>query len=583
MSHRRRPNVAAVAFRSLGTQGGDGPVRRLGDRGGAVAAPSQPPVVHLGLDRRRQRGALRPAGVPAVGPLVARPAHRLGPRMVRRLPPLHLLLRPAGPVRRAGQLRHPLRTGLQMDHRARVGPAPGGGLGHGAPLRHAACRSRCVGRPDPVLPLRLHVHHLRGEPLLHPGGGVLLLFSIVLALVFLGLVARGLRTGQYRGWAAVTLGACILAHFVPALFALLGAAFLVIMEMLPDRIRPRDSWHAHPADRVVPQVLNRREALWWGVSTVGIGGLLVAFWWVPFGAEQAYTTSMGYQNVHTFVAILFPQADWWALILAGISAAAAFALRSRFGILMTALAVSAALAVIFDPQGSLYNIRFLPLWFLPVYLLVGWGIATAVTEVIDFWERPRRGAAPLAVAVPPPPPPSSQADLLGDPELRRARSSWPTAAVVGPLVALVVALGVVVTPFVLSYSDMQAIGITPGPNQVSNWAAFNYSGYQGKAAYPEYRALVETMERVGATHGCGQAMWQYDPSLNRFGTTMALMLLPYWSDGCIGSMEGLLFESSATTPYHFLNQAELSVSPSDPWSGWTTRRSTFPRGSSTSS
>jgi len=71
------------------------------------------------------------------------------------------------------------------------------------------------------------------------------------------------------------------------------------------------------------------------------------------------------------------------------------------------------------------------------------------------------------------------------------------------------------------------------------------------------------MDRLGATEGCGQAMWQYDPSLNRFGTTQALMLLPYWSSGCIGSMEGLLFESAATTPYHFLNQAELSVSPSE--------------------
>ncbi len=385
-------------------------------------------------------------------------------------------------------------------------------------------------------------------------------FSIALALVFLGLMARGLRTGQYRGWAAVTLGACILAHFVPALFALLGAGFLIVMEMLPDRIRPRDSWHVHPTDQVVPQVLSRREALWWGASTVGIGGLLAAFWWVPFGADQAYTTSMGYQNVHTFMAILFPQADWWALILAGISALAAIALRSRFGILMTALAVSAALAVIFDPQGSLYNVRFLPLWFLPVYLLVGWGIATAVTGAIDLWERPRRGGRTALHALPPP----TQADLLADGQLHRARSSWPTAAVVGPLVALVVALGVVVTPFVLSYSDMRSIGITPGPNQVTNWASFNYSGYQGQAAYPEYRALVETMERVGATHGCGQAMWQYDPSLNRFGTTMALMLLPYWSGGCIGSMEGLLFESSATTPYHFLNQAELSISPSEP-------------------
>jgi hypothetical protein len=48
---------------------------------------------------------------------------------------------------------------------------------------------------------------------------------------------------------------------------------------------------------------------------------------------------------------------------------------------------------------------------------------------------------------------------------------------------------------------------------------------------------------------------------------MALMLLPYWTDGCIGSMEGLYFESSATTPYHFLNQSALSAAPSRPQRG----------------
>jgi hypothetical protein len=37
------------------------------------------------------------------------------------------------------------------------------------------------------------------------------------------------------------------------------------------------------------------------------------------------------------------------------------------------------------------------------------------------------------------------------------------------------------------------------------------------------------------------------------------MLLPFWTDGCIGSMEGLYFEASATTPYHFLNQRALSA------------------------
>ena len=58
-------------------------------------------------------------------------------------------------------------------------------------------------------------------------------------------------------------------------------------------------------------------------------------------------------------------------------------------------------------------------------------------------------------------------------------------------------------------------------------------------------------------------MWEYDPSLNRFGTTESLMLLPYLTNGCIDSMEGLLFESSSTTPFHFLNQNELSPNPSD--------------------
>ncbi|MGH9029595.1 MAG: hypothetical protein ACRDV4_08285, partial [Acidimicrobiales bacterium] len=58
-------------------------------------------------------------------------------------------------------------------------------------------------------------------------------------------------------------------------------------------------------------------------------------------------------------------------------------------------------------------------------------------------------------------------------------------------------------------------------------------------------------------------MWEYTADENRFGTPEALMLLPYWTHGCVDSVEGLLFESSATTPYHFLNQAELSTSPSE--------------------
>jgi hypothetical protein len=37
------------------------------------------------------------------------------------------------------------------------------------------------------------------------------------------------------------------------------------------------------------------------------------------------------------------------------------------------------------------------------------------------------------------------------------------------------------------------------------------------------------------------------------------MLLPMWTDGCIGSMEGLYFEATPTVPYHFLLQSDLSA------------------------
>ena len=77
------------------------------------------------------------------------------------------------------------------------------------------------------------------------------------------------------------------------------------------------------------------------------------------------------------------------------------------------------------------------------------------------------------------------------------------------------------------------------------------------------------MQKLGQNpaYGCGRAMWEYEPELNEMGTPDTLMLLPYWTNGCIDSMEGLYYESSATTPYHFLNAAELSDQPSNPVRG----------------
>ena len=98
------------------------------------------------------------------------------------------------------------------------------------------------------------------------------------------------------------------------------------------------------------------------------------------------------------------------------------------------------------------------------------------------------------------------------------------------------------------------------------WSRWNFEGYEGKTTFSEYNGVVQAMKKLGEdpAHGCGHALWENSGDLNKYGTTMALMLLPYWTDGCIGSMEGLFFEAAGSTPYHFISAAALSKQSSNP-------------------
>ena len=131
---------------------------------------------------------------------------------------------------------------------------------------------------------------------------------------------------------------------------------------------------------------------------------------------------------------------------------------------------------------------------------------------------------------------------------------------------MVAALAVVLPPLIpwMSTDIEKVTHHTIGESSVSSWATWNYSGYQRTPGAKElYDGIIPTVNKVGDRYGCGRMMWEYNADLNRFGTPESLMLLPYWTNNCIDSIEGVLFESSATTPYHFINQAELSAAPSE--------------------
>ncbi|MGH8980229.1 MAG: hypothetical protein ACRDWE_04300, partial [Acidimicrobiales bacterium] len=369
--------------------------------------------------------------------------------------------------------------------------------------------------------------------------------SVALLVLFLGLFASGVRTGRHRALSAIVLAACFLAHVVPGALALAGAGLLTVVELLPGRLRLRDEEYLGP--RSAPAQTHvagedgpdgqggrgRGATLWWSVSTVVIGMLLVSWWLVPFLVEGTYSTSMNYTKVTTYVAVLFPEADLWALVLAAVAVVVAVVRRSRFGVVVAVLGGLAAAAVVLDPLRSLYNVRFLPLWFLCVYLMVGWLFGVTVAELarrsrharFARWARvveDARAAAAWSAASGDDT--SRDVDEGTSPRAPTRRpppriGRWAPGAVGGACLALVAALAVVVPPFVPWFAtSLPQLGIHPGSNQVSVWADWNYTGYEGKADYPEYHGLMQLMSRVGLTHGCGRAMWEYNADENRFGT-----------------------------------------------------------------
>ncbi|MGI9585446.1 MAG: hypothetical protein ACR2N7_07620, partial [Acidimicrobiia bacterium] len=169
----------------------------------------------------------------------------------------------------------------------------------------------------------------------------------------------------------------------------------------------------------------------------------------------------------------------------------------------------------------LYNARLLPYWFFGVFVFAGLAIAL--------------GAAALA--------------------RRFADRRKATLAMGAGAVVLMVAAAA------LSMHDL------PG------WVKWNYEGYEGKQAWSEYEHLMETVDTLPP----GRIMWEANSEMNKYGTPMALMLFPYWSEGH-PSMEGVFFESSLTTPFHFLNAAEVSNRPSNPVRGLNYHGMDFERG-----
>ena len=395
-------------------------------------------------------------------------------------------------------------------------------------------------------------------------------FSIclMLCLLAIGMAARGMDNMLTRGPTAIVLGLVALTHVLPVFFLIPAVVLLVLMHRDVPRAWALAGTVAFAlvpiafsdgtgvgvrglsilavlvvmASAVVaePAVLERAK---WLLFTGPVSILLAAFWLVPFVLRRDFFNDMGWEPIEHVGPLLLTVPMKIALPVAAVGLVLSYTARERLGMMFGGTAAIFAAAVANVGDGPIWNARLLPFYYLSVYMLAAIGVAMIVRLVGSMistdLERP-----------------DGRTLLAGS-----------SAAAFAILIAVAMPLRILPGGGVSEGGDGSydwLVFSNTARSFVPSWIEWNYSGYEEKDSYAEYRQVVQTMDDVGADRGCGRAMWEHHEDLDRYGTPMALMLLPHWTDGCIGSMEGLYFESSASTPFHFLNQSMLSDAPSRP-------------------
>lgn len=381
-------------------------------------------------------------------------------------------------------------------------------------------------------------------------------WSFVFSLLYLGLLVKTIRDDRrYAVVTTVVLALCALSHIITTIVVVAATMSVLVW---------KGAWR-----RVVP--------IWVGAFAI------TAFWSVPLLARIGYSSDMAWVPLRTWEE-LFP-IEMWLLLPAALAGMVWTVRRTPRVLPLITLTVlpliyyplplvfPEVLPDVFTGRWKLWNGRLLPYWyfgatFFAALALGGLGVWAArrlPARVSRHWPRLMVVLAVTAAIV-----------------VANREPNVPDLALWVVGIATAVAIGVSLlwrdpvdtrAFLAMSGAGLLALGAATGITFINGWATWNFTGYEGKAKWPEYEALMTT----AATLPGGRIQWEYDRSMNDYGSPMALMLFPFWT-GKHTSMEGLFFESSLTTPFHFLNQAETSADPSSPIPGLNYHRFALDRG-----
>jgi hypothetical protein len=372
-------------------------------------------------------------------------------------------------------------------------------------------------------------------------------WSFSLSLVYLGLLMKGVADDRrYLKWAALALAATALTHVLTTIVAVFASLFVL-------------GWR---------KGVSRTLLIWvWGFS-------IAAFWALPLVARSGLTSDRGWGPLTRWEEV-FPIEVWLLIPFAITGAIWAMRTTRRAGPMIGATLLPLIyfplpnilpelFPEVFDGERwKLWNGRLLPYWYFGLAFFAAVALGAGVVWLS------RRLPARLSPYVP-------RLLLL---VVVAVATGLVAAATKAPdwawIPVVVIGLALIGLTFLLSPTvdtrrflsiagvGLLVLGAASSVTYVDGWARWNYRGYEGKEPWPEYEGLMLELDKLPP----GRVMWESNSELNKYGTPMAPMLIPYWTEGSHGSMEGLFFESSITTPFHFINHSEMSFRPSNPIPG----------------
>lgn len=441
-------------------------------------------------------------------------------------------------------------------------------------------------------------------------------FSFTIALAFalfaLGALAKTLDTGRKPWLAALLMALAVLSHVVVGMFMVIAAVLLFATR------RPFRTWRifvpvsltgaALTAVWVLPLASTEHYTQSMRYTKLPIRGdwklpLFPEFG--PFGPVKHAIEGLfnGWNappiDPNTNPPRTFSPTLWlpsWIWVLAAVAIVAAAWYRRRSTGLLLLLALTFGVLFVQWPEKAIWNTRFLPFWIL------SWAFVAAMgaTELLrlgaraaqwsyrwirdgDLQDARARAWAEVATASPDDPTYSEEtrkdaAWALAERRFDRAPEGWVPPARLdqaaierrGRMIGSAALAGLLALSGLFVVVRAWDARNNNSGIQIAGWAAWNYAGYERKAAYPQYKAIMDGVNDIADTTGQGPGRVLWEPSsgtpdaINSYGTSLALELMPHFSDNRIGSMEGIYFESSGTTSFHFLMVSNCSQNPSNP-------------------